>query len=97
MFNEIIAGRDALPVHLSSDHDPLFEFRQWQTNLRILDVTELKAVPYVPFSASRGWLLVIAGLTSPWATVAKSKPQMPWEKPVLIRRGSKRALQNACA
>jgi transposase InsO family protein len=50
MFNEIIAGQDVLPSHLSSDHDPLFEFRQWSANLRILDVTELKTVPYVPLS-----------------------------------------------
>jgi hypothetical protein len=50
MFNEIIAGHDALPFYLSSDHDPLFEFRQWRANLRILDVNELKTVPYVPLS-----------------------------------------------
>ena len=50
MFNEIITTQDALPVHLSSDHDPLFEFRQWRANLRILEVTELKTVPYVPLS-----------------------------------------------
>jgi transposase InsO family protein len=50
MFNEIIAGQDVLPSHLSSDHDPLFEFRQWSANLRILDVNELKTVPYVPLS-----------------------------------------------
>jgi transposase InsO family protein len=50
MFNEIIAGQDALPFHLSSDHDPLFEFRQWQANLRILEVTEMKTVPYVPLA-----------------------------------------------
>jgi hypothetical protein len=35
---------------LSNDHDPLFEFRQWRANLRILEVTELKTVPYVPLS-----------------------------------------------
>jgi transposase InsO family protein len=50
MFNEILAGTDILPVHLSSDNDPLFLFRQWQANLRILEVTELKTVPYVPLS-----------------------------------------------
>lgn len=50
MFNEIIAGHDALPFWLSSDHDPLFEFRQWRANLRILEVNELKTVPYVPLS-----------------------------------------------
>jgi transposase InsO family protein len=35
---------------LSSDHDPLYRFHQWQANLRILDVTEIKTVPYVPRS-----------------------------------------------
>jgi transposase InsO family protein len=42
MFSEIVAGRDILPLHLSSDNDPLFRFRRWQANLRILGVTELK-------------------------------------------------------
>jgi transposase InsO family protein len=50
MFNEIVGGQDALPVCMSSDHDPLFQFRQWCANLRILEVTELKTVPYVPLS-----------------------------------------------
>jgi hypothetical protein len=50
MFNEIIAGDDRRPFYLSSDHDPLFEFRQWRANLRILEVTELKTVPFVPLS-----------------------------------------------
>jgi len=38
------------PKYLSSDHDPLYRFRQWQANLRILDVREIKTVPYVPLS-----------------------------------------------
>jgi hypothetical protein len=29
---------------------PLFEFHRWKTNLRILDVTEIKTVPEVPLS-----------------------------------------------
>ena len=32
------------------DHDPLYRFGQWQANLRILEVTEIKTVPYVPLS-----------------------------------------------
>src|SRR5207244_10369303 len=32
------------------DHDPLYRFEQWQANLRILEVTEIKTVPYVPLS-----------------------------------------------
>jgi transposase InsO family protein len=50
MFNEVIAGAPTLPRHLSSDRDPLFEFHRWKANLRILDVKEIKTVPYVPLS-----------------------------------------------
>ena len=39
-----------MPKYLSSDHDPLYRFRQWQANLRILEVAEIKTVPYVPLS-----------------------------------------------
>ena len=39
-----------LPKYLSSDHDPLYRFHPWQANLRILEVTEIKTVPYVPLS-----------------------------------------------
>jgi transposase InsO family protein len=42
--------RHDLPKYLSSDHDPLYRFHQWQANLRILEVTEIKTVPYVPLS-----------------------------------------------
>jgi putative transposase len=38
------------PRYLSSDHDPLYRFHPWQANLRILDVKEIKTVPYVPLS-----------------------------------------------
>jgi putative transposase len=38
------------PKYLSSDHDPLYRFHQWQANLRVLGVTEVKTVPYVPLS-----------------------------------------------
>ncbi len=49
MFNNIIGGSKS-PRYLSSDHDPLFRFYQWNANLRILEVTEVKTVPYVPLS-----------------------------------------------
>ena len=49
MFKDAIRGA-GLPRYLSSDHDPLYRFHQWQANLRILDVTEIKTVPYVPLS-----------------------------------------------
>src|SRR6266850_1282929 len=49
MFNRVIRGQ-TLPKYLSSDHDPLYRFHQWQANLRVLEVTEIKTVPYVPLS-----------------------------------------------
>jgi transposase InsO family protein len=50
MFHRAIVGQRTLPKHLSSDHDPLFRFAQWQANLRILEIAEIKTVPYVPLS-----------------------------------------------
>ena len=38
----------ATPKYLSSDNDPLCRFHQWRANLRVLRVTEVKSVPYVP-------------------------------------------------
>src|SRR6266849_2277690 len=49
MFTQIIAGK-SLPWHLSSDHDPLFYFHRWLANLRILEVEEIKSIPYAPVS-----------------------------------------------
>jgi transposase InsO family protein len=49
MFQRAIHGQK-LPQYLSSDHDPLYRFHQWQANLRLLDVTEIKTVPCVPLS-----------------------------------------------
>jgi len=41
MFNQAIRGQH-LPKYLSSDHEPLYRFHQWQANLRVLDVIEVK-------------------------------------------------------
>ena len=49
MFNKAIS-RMGTPKYLSTDHDPLFKFHRWKANLRILDVDEIKSVPYVPLS-----------------------------------------------
>ena len=49
MFNHAIV-RQGVPRHLSSDNDPLFDFHRWKANLRVLDVDELKTVPYTPTS-----------------------------------------------
>src|SRR6202041_3444697 len=50
MFNRAIRGQREMPNWLSSDNDPLYRFHQWQANLRILEVTEIKSIPFVPLS-----------------------------------------------
>jgi len=50
MFGHIVAQAGATPKSLSSDHDPLFEFHRWKTNLRVLEIREIKTVPDVPLS-----------------------------------------------
>jgi putative transposase len=50
MFHRAITSQRTMPRHLSSDHDPLFRFAQWQANLRILEIDEVKTVPNVPLS-----------------------------------------------
>jgi hypothetical protein len=52
MFANIVAPStvNGLPLRLSSDHDPLFKFHRWKANLRILEIEEIKTVPYVPLS-----------------------------------------------
>ena len=49
MFNSIVGGSTS-PRYLSSDNDPLFKFHRWKANLRILDVAEVKTMPYLPLS-----------------------------------------------
>jgi transposase InsO family protein len=49
LFGRIISGSPT-PTYLSSDNDPLFEFHRWKANLRILDIAEIKTVPYAPIS-----------------------------------------------
>ena len=49
MFNQAIRWQP-IPKYLSSDRDPLYRFHQWQANLRVLEVAEIKTVPYVPLS-----------------------------------------------
>ncbi len=50
MFNHAIRTSPSIPKYLSSDNDPLYLFHQWQANLRVVDITEIKTVPYVPMS-----------------------------------------------
>ena len=49
MFNRATIGKGS-PRHLSSDHDPLFRYRQWRANLRIREIEEIKTVPHAPIS-----------------------------------------------
>jgi putative transposase len=49
MFNDAIAGQP-LPKRVSTDHDPLFRFHRWLANLRVLEIEQIKSVPYVPTS-----------------------------------------------
>ena len=49
MYNEATA-KQPCPRYLSSDNDPLFEYHRWKANMRILDITEIKSVPYAPLS-----------------------------------------------
>ena len=49
MFNHAVASQP-LPTYLSTDHDPLFRFHRWLANLRVLEVEEIKSVPYAPIS-----------------------------------------------
>jgi putative transposase len=50
MFKKAVRGATTFPRYLSSDHDPLFRFHQWEANLRVLNITEIKTVPEVPWS-----------------------------------------------
>jgi hypothetical protein len=49
MFNQARWGQQ-ISKRVSTDHDPLFRFHCWRAKLRILDIEELKSVPFVPRS-----------------------------------------------
>ncbi|MCH9671938.1 MAG: integrase core domain-containing protein, partial [Gammaproteobacteria bacterium] len=49
MFNDARSGQ-GIPRHLSTDHDPLFEFHRWKASMRLLEIDEIKTVPNVPCS-----------------------------------------------
>ena len=49
MFNTAVSGKDT-PKYLSSDNDPLFQYHRWQANLRIIEIKEIKSLPYIPLS-----------------------------------------------
>ena len=49
MFNDATSRR-GWPKHISSDNDPLFQYHQWNANLRVLEIEEIKSLPHVPMS-----------------------------------------------
>ena len=49
MFNEATPGH-CLPDRISTDNDPLFQYRQWKANLSVLGIEEVKSLPYAPMS-----------------------------------------------
>jgi transposase InsO family protein len=49
MFSDATSGHDWL-TYLSSDNDTLFQYHRWKTNLRVLEVEEIKSLPNVPMS-----------------------------------------------
>ena len=48
MLNPIIKGKPELPKYLSPDNDPLFKYHRWWANLHILEIGEIKSMPYTP-------------------------------------------------
>ena len=38
------------PECISTDNDPLYQYKQWKANLRILEIGEIKSLPHVPLS-----------------------------------------------
>jgi hypothetical protein len=82
MFNRPLRGQ-TLPKYLSSDHDPLYRFQQWRANLRVLEIEEIKTVPYVPLShpfveksmgrsAENTWIKRYSGRRSTWRTSSET-------------------------
>jgi len=49
IFNDATKGQ-FWPKYLSSDNDPLFQYRRWKANMRVLDIEEIKSLPHVPMS-----------------------------------------------
>jgi len=76
MFNHAIRGHYSIPKYLSSDHDPLYRFHQWQANLRILEVAKIKNVPYVLLSHSLVERLTEASAGSAWIARCSGQPRI---------------------
>jgi transposase InsO family protein len=57
MLRRAIPGQ-GLPKYLSTDNDPLYRLQQWQANLRVLEVMEIKTIPSCRYRIPllSGWL-----------------------------------------
>jgi len=49
LFNNATSGQ-GWPKRISTDNDPLFRYHRWKAILRILEIEEIKSLPYVPMS-----------------------------------------------
>jgi len=49
LFNNATSGQ-GWPKRISTDNDPIFLYHRWKANLRILEIEEIKSLPYVPMS-----------------------------------------------
>jgi hypothetical protein len=49
MFNDATSGQ-GWPQRISSENDPLFQYQRWKSNLRVLEIEEIKSLPHVPMS-----------------------------------------------
>jgi len=58
----------------STDHDPLYRFHHWQANLRVLGITEIKTVPYVPISHPFVERLIGSIVVSIWTVLCFGQP-----------------------
>ncbi len=49
MYIDAVTGHSA-PLSVSTDHDPVFRSHRWQAHLRVIEVKEIKTVPFAPQS-----------------------------------------------
>lgn len=49
MFSEAINDQ-GWPERVSTGNDPLYQYKQWKANLRVLDIEVVKSLPHVPMS-----------------------------------------------
>ena len=49
-LHEVIEEANGQKLPFIAKNDPLFTYHQWKANLRILEIDELKTVPYTPLS-----------------------------------------------